>query len=51
MQQLQEMAKHNIIPKRLSKCPLPVCSACLYAKATKKPWQGKATKSEATLSF
>jgi hypothetical protein len=38
---LQEMAKQGTIPKRLAKCPIPVCSACMYAKATKRPWKGK----------
>jgi hypothetical protein len=44
MKKLQEMAKQGILPKRLAKCTIPTCSACLYAKATKKPWRGKTTK-------
>ena len=44
MQKLQEMAKQGILPKRLAQCNLPTCSACLYAKATRKPWRGKTAK-------
>ena len=39
MKHLQEMAKQGIIPLKFSKIPLPVCSACLFAKLTKKPWR------------
>jgi hypothetical protein len=38
---LQLMAKTGIIPSRLRDCPVPVCSACVYAKATKRQWQSK----------
>ena len=41
MRKLQTMAAQGILPKRLAKCRIPVCSACLYAKATRKPWRGK----------
>ena len=44
MRKLQEMAKQGIIPKRIAKCRIPTCSACLYSKATKKPWRGKESK-------
>ena len=30
---LQKMAKMGTIPKRLAKCPIPACLACLYSKA------------------
>ena len=45
MRKLQEMARHSIIPKRLAKCRVPTCSACLYSKATRRPWRGKTSKS------
>ena len=51
MKRLQEMAKHDIVPRKLANCPLPVCSACLHAKATKKQWRSEPTKSAAALSF
>jgi hypothetical protein len=41
---LQEMAKQGILPRRLSKCRVLTCSACLYAKETKRPWQSKPKK-------
>lgn len=45
MRKLQEMAKQGILPRQLSKCRVPTCSACLYAKATKRPWRSKPKKS------
>ena len=38
---LQLMAKFGILPKLLATCNIPVCSACLYAKATKGPCKQK----------
>ena len=43
-QLLKAMAEIGIIPKRLAKCSTPVCSACMYAKATKCPWRSKPQK-------
>jgi hypothetical protein len=39
LQQIIEMAKQGIIPKRLAKCPVLACSACLYAKAIRRQWR------------
>ncbi len=36
---LQTMAKRGALPKRLSKCNIPICSACQCAKATKRKWR------------
>jgi hypothetical protein len=46
MSKLQEMAKQGMIPTRLSKCHIPLCTACAYGKATRKPWRvkGKQTR-------
>lgn len=41
---LRLMAKQNIIPKRLCKARIPVCSACAYAKSTRRPWRNKSPK-------
>jgi hypothetical protein len=41
MRKIQEMARQGIVPRRLAKCRIPTCSACLYSKATKRPWRGK----------
>ena len=38
---LLEMAKNGTVPKRLAKIRLPMCAACQYAKATRKPWRNK----------
>ena len=38
---LEAMAKCGILPKRLVGVPTPVCAACLYGKATRKPWRDK----------
>ena len=38
---LQLMAKFGILPKCLATCNVPLCSACMYAKATKRPWRAK----------
>ncbi|KAL7562425.1 hypothetical protein ACA910_020567 [Epithemia clementina (nom. ined.)] len=45
---LQEMAKQGVIPPRLAKCPVPVCSACQYAKATKRQWRSKTIRDQDT---
>ena len=38
---LIEMARQGIIHKKYSKCQIPTCSSCLFAKATKKKWRDK----------
>ena len=38
---LQHMAKQRVLPHHLSKCAIPVCSVCQYAKATRRPWRAK----------
>ena len=38
------MAKQGVIPRRLAKCAAPTCSACLFAKAQRKPWRSKTAK-------
>ena len=39
---LKEAAEVGIIPRRLRNVPSPRCTACMYAKATKKPWRTRA---------
>ena len=39
---LKEAAEVGIIPRRLRHVKAPKCTACMYAKATKKPWWTKA---------
>ena len=38
---MQLLARSGVIPRRLAKCQVPVCSACLYGKATRRPWRTK----------
>ena len=41
---VQEMAKHGIFPSRIAKCAVPICSACQYAKVTRRQWHTKSRK-------
>jgi hypothetical protein len=43
---MQTMAKLGILPKALATCEVPICPACLYGKATKRPWRTKPGKGE-----
>ena len=43
-QRLIEMSKQGIINKRFARCPIPTCSTCMFAKATKKRWRDKPRK-------
>ena len=45
---LQAMAKSGLLPRRLANCPIPVCSACLCGKATRRKWRDKPKKQLAT---
>jgi len=38
---MQHMARLGLIPKRFKKCQMPVCTSCMYGKATKRPWRTK----------
>ena len=41
MSKLRKMAKAGVMPRRLGKCSVPLCSSCLYGKATRRPWRTK----------
>jgi hypothetical protein len=41
---IQEMARQGGLPRRLRNCPVPMCTACAYGKASRKAWRGKTTK-------
>ena len=41
---LRVMADRGILPKRIGTCNVPVCSACQYAKATKRAWRPRTAK-------
>jgi len=36
------MARMGILPKTLIDCPVPLCTACLFGKATRRPWRTRA---------
>jgi hypothetical protein len=38
---LRAMARRGCIPSRLQHCVSPLCGACQYGKATRKPWRTK----------
>ena len=39
---LRRIAAHGDIPKRLADCKIPMCTACLFGKATKRRWRTRA---------
>jgi hypothetical protein len=43
---LRILAKHGVIPRRLAKCPNPVCSACMYGKVTRRPWRTRSSTNQ-----
>ena len=38
---IQALAEQALLPKRLAKARIPLCSGCVYGKATRKPWRTK----------
>ena len=47
---IRAMAKRGELPRRLAHCDIPICSACQFGKASRKPWRQKTSnnKDEAT---
>jgi hypothetical protein len=43
---IRMMASLGILPRRLAKCPIPVCTSCLYGKATRRQWRNKPKSSK-----
>jgi hypothetical protein len=43
---IQAMARAGAIPARLANCPIPICTACLFGRATRKPWRHKHSNNE-----
>jgi hypothetical protein len=41
-EKIRALAKRGDLPKRLLNCRIPRCLACLYGKATRRPWRTKA---------
>jgi len=42
--QIQQMAINGHFSRRLATCKIPLCSACIFGKATRRPWRTKPTK-------
>ena len=42
------MAASKLLPQALARCAVPQCAACLYAKATKRPWRTRAPPNKVT---
>ena len=40
---LRLMAEKGDIPKKLATCKVPLCTACLFGKATRQPWRTKSS--------
>ena len=38
---MQLMAQQGTLPRKFANCKMPICSSCLYGKATRRPWRGK----------
>ena len=38
---MQIMAKQGTIPAAFANCEIPVCTACMFAKQTRRPWRSK----------
>jgi hypothetical protein len=41
MKRIQALAHKGILPKRLAKCDVPLCPACVYGKMTCRSWRQK----------
>ena len=41
------MAEQGILPTQLVTCAIPVCSACQFGKASKRPWRQKTRRNRA----
>jgi len=39
---IRKLAQLGILPNKLSKCKVPLCTSCLFGKATRRPWRTKA---------
>ena len=39
---IQQLARRGDLPAALATCQIPKCAACMYGKATRRPWRTKA---------
>ena len=45
---LKQMAKQGIIPSHLQHAKIPACAACLFGRATRRPWRHKTPSNRRT---
>jgi GAG-pre-integrase domain len=48
MRRVQNLAEKGILPKRIAKCKIPLCPACVFGKMTRRRWQMASTESSIT---
>jgi GAG-pre-integrase domain len=41
-ERIRQMAERGDLPSRLMKCKTPKCAACMFGKATRRPWRTRA---------
>ena len=41
---MRSMARAGVLPGTFATCREPLCTACMYGKATRRPWRTKATE-------
>jgi hypothetical protein len=44
MKKVQTLAEWGLLPSKLAKCKIPICTSCMFGKAIRKPWRTKPTK-------
>jgi len=45
-EKIRRASKRGVLPSKFLRCPIPTCSACEYARASKRAWRGKKSKSK-----
>jgi GAG-pre-integrase domain len=48
MKRIQNLAVKGILPRRLSKCKIPLCPACVFGKMTRRRWRTSSTENTIT---
>lgn len=46
MVRLQRMPSLGMLPKRIQKCPIPICQACIYGKMARRQWRTKPSNNQ-----
>ena len=47
MKKIHFMAKTGRLPAKLTSCPIPICTSCMYGKASRRPWRSKTPSNNA----